>query len=122
MVVVPLAKPAPEATPRLVKARQTVQKLPWTRILAAGSLIAGGGLLLSGKRKAGLVAATTGASLALLDQQKTVQDWWKILPSYINDVQRVLNQTQEAITDVSAKSTKLHTALSRIQLEDSRKG
>jgi len=41
----------------------------------------GGGLLLGGKRKPGLVAAAAGVSLAALDQQDTILSWWNDLPS-----------------------------------------
>jgi hypothetical protein len=111
MVVVPLAKPKKDFAP--ARRCSSCSGVPWGRIAAAGTLIVGGGLLLSGKRKAGLVAATTGASLALLDQQEIVRTWWNNLPGYINDVQELLGQVQETIDDVAVQREKLARILHR---------
>ncbi|WP_420236725.1 hypothetical protein ACOBR2_13950 [Telmatobacter bradus] len=116
MVVVPLTKAAEEPADAL----SALRSLPWTRIAAAGTLIASGGLLLSGRRKAGLLAATTGVSLALLDQQKNLQDWWRVLPGYISDVQRILDQAQDAIDDVSATREKVAQIIEQIRPEEAR--
>lgn len=95
------------------KRRTDCSSVPWARIAAAGTLIAGGGLLLSGNRKAGLVAATTGASLALLDQQDVVLKWWDSLPAHISNVQKVLGQVQETLDDVVIQREKLAKLLNR---------
>ena len=101
------------AAPTPARRRLNCSSLPWARIAAAGSLIASGGLLLSGKRKAGLVAATTGASLALLDQQEVVREWWDSLPAHIGQVQKVLGQVQETLDDVVVQREKLAKLLNR---------
>ena len=93
--------------------RTECSPVPWARIAAAGTLIAGGGLLLGGKRKAGLVAATTGASLALLDQQDVVRAWWDQLPGHIGRVQAILGQVQETLDDVTEQRDKLAKLLNR---------
>ena len=111
MVVEPLAKPANEPAP--VRRNCCSHPVPWARIAAAGTLIAGGGLLLGGKRKAGLVAAATGASLALLDQQDTLKSWWRILPGYIDNVQHLLSQVQDTVDDIAVQRDKLAKALNR---------
>jgi hypothetical protein len=116
MVVVPLDRPQQESDSESTQ-EQSLAPVPWTRIAAAGTLIVGGGLLLSGRRKAGLVAAATGASLAMLDQQRTLKAWWQILPGYIGEVQRVLTQVQDAVDDVSVKRDKLEQTLSRIRTQ-----
>jgi hypothetical protein len=113
MVVVPLNKAAEE--PAFINVQSSIRPLPWARIAAAGTLIASGALLLSGRRKAGLLAATTGVSLALLDQQQNLQDWWRLLPGYISDVQRVLNQAQDAIDEVSATRDKVAQFVEQIR-------
>jgi hypothetical protein len=107
--------PEPHSTAAPAPARRRAQcsAIPWTRIAAAGTLIAGGGLLLSGKRKAGLVAATAGASLALLDQQEVVSEWWDSLPGNIGKVQKVLGQVQETLDDVVVQREKLAKLLNR---------
>ena len=105
------------STPRSAHLRSTVNSLPWTRIAAAGALIASGGLLLSGRRKAGLLTAATGASLALLDQQETVKEWWRDLPAYIGNVQSVLRQAQETIEEVETSRQKIAVMIENMRLE-----
>lgn len=78
----------------------------WARIAAAGSLIAGGVLYLTGQRRAGLVTAVAGAALVLLDQQEVVQTWWRELPNYVNEVQNLLDDMQKLVEDASLKRGK----------------
>jgi len=85
----------------------------WVRIASAATLIASGALLLSGRRKAGLVAAATGTTLALLDQQDALKKWWLVLPGYIGDVQRLLGQAQTAVDEFSVQREKLGNVLAR---------
>jgi len=76
-------------------------------------LLAGGLLLLTGNKKAALVAAASGTALAMLDQQETVKTWWNALPGYIDQVQQVLNRVQSTVEDVAAKREALRRALAR---------
>jgi len=85
----------------------------WTGIAASGALIAGGLLLLMGHRRAGTVAAASGAALALLDQQEALRTLWKQLPGYIDEVQRVAGQVQGAVEDLARKREKLRRILAR---------
>jgi UPF0716 family protein affecting phage T7 exclusion len=111
MAVVPLIKPAKQSTP--VHKRCCASQVPWARIAAAGSLIVGGGLLLGGKRKPGLVTAAAGLSLAALDQQDTIHSWWNDLPVYIGNAQNLLGQVQETLNTVSVQRDKLAKVLHR---------
>jgi hypothetical protein len=90
-----------------VEPENSAKEIPWMRIAAAGTLIVGGGLLLSGRRKAGLFAAATGASLALLDQKDSLGTWWRVMPGYINELQRLLGQAQETVDGFSEQREKL---------------
>lgn len=85
----------------------------WVRIGAAGTLIAGALLLLSGKRRAGLLATAAGATLTALDQQETVKECWDALPGYLNKAQCLLDQAQATIDDIAAKRDKVMSILSR---------
>jgi hypothetical protein len=85
----------------------------WARIAAAATLITGGALLLTGRRKAGLLAATTGTALALLDQQDTLSHWWALLPGYIGDIQKLLSEAEGAVEEFAAQRDKLASALGR---------
>lgn len=43
----------------------------------------------------------------LLDQQEVVQTWWRQLPSYVNEVQKLLDDMQRLVEDASLKRGKL---------------
>ena len=85
--------------------------MPWIRYAAAGTLAASGALLVTGKRRAGLVTAITGAVLAMLDQQEVVSAWWNALPGYLEEIQGVLGRAQTAVEDLSAQGQKLRRVL-----------
>jgi len=86
-------------------------EMEWVRPTVGGTLLVGSLLLLTGKRKAGLVVVAAGAALALLEEQEAVRDWWGALPRYLDDAQRLLDQAQTTIDDLSAKREKLHAIL-----------
>jgi len=111
MVVVPLQKSANEADTAL-HAREP-ESTRWIQIASGATLIAGGLLLLTGNRRAGTVAAASGAALALLDQQEALRSFWNELPVYIDEVQRVLNQVQDSIEDIAAHREKLRRIMAR---------
>ncbi len=111
MVVVPLSQPANDSAGRPPASRSN--SLGLTRVAAAGSLTAGGVLMVSGKRRAGLVVAASGTALAMLDQQETVRAWWNALPGYIAQVQEMLGRVQEALDTFSAQREKLHNILKK---------
>lgn len=83
------------------------------RYAAAGTLVAGGALLLSGCRRAGLLTAALGTALAMIDQQETMSVWWNNLPGYLDDAQSFLGRVQGAIDDVNAQRRKVHDVFSR---------
>lgn len=112
MVVVPLAASENlSATPS--DSGQTADSRYWVRVAAAGSLAAGGVLLMAGKRRAGLVVAVAGTALTIVDQQETVRTWWNRLPGYLEEVQSVLTRVQGTVDELSAQGERLRTILSR---------
>ncbi len=111
MVVVPLSKQSID--PLVEPDASQDDSMSWVGFAAGGTLIAGGLLLLAGRRRAGAVAAASGAALALLDQQDTMRSWWHTLPSYIDEVQRVLTKVQDTVNDVAAKRETLQRILAR---------
>jgi hypothetical protein len=87
---------------------------------AGGALLVGGVLLLTGHRRAGTVAATSGTVLALVDQQELVKSWWNQLPGYLDQLeqmidhaQETLGRAQEMVDHVAAKREKMRTLLNR---------
>ena len=112
MVVVPLSS-QPEKDLNHASQARSSESTNWTSIAAAGSLVAGGLLLLTGNRKAGTVAATAGATLLLLDQQDLLRAWWNAIPREIESVQNLLSQVQDSVGEISAQRDKLHRILNR---------
>jgi hypothetical protein len=111
MVVVPLSQPEKELNHAgHVSSREGTN---WATIAAAGSLVAGGLLLITGNRKAGTVAATAGTTLLLLDQQDLLRSWWNAIPGQIENVQTVLGKVQASVSEVSAQRDRLHRVFNR---------
>ncbi len=83
----------------------------WVRIAAATTLAASGALLVTGRRRAGLAMAVTGAALAMLDQKEIVGKWWNALPGQLDEMQGVLGRAQAAVEDLTVQSEKLRRVL-----------
>lgn len=119
MVVVPLSQSATDAGMQRPSPSQPVRKFVaslaeesqrsnWVRMAAVGSLAFSGVLLMSGRRRAGLIAAVSGTALVMLDQQESVKTWWAALPVYLEEAQLLLNRAQGAVEDIGAQREKLH--------------
>lgn len=113
MVVVPLEAKEKEKESEGALPGGLKNSANWIRIAAAGTLAASGTLLLTGKRRAGLIAAVSGTALVMLDQQDAVREWWNMLPGFLGELQEILNKAQIAVDDVSEESQKLRKALGR---------
>jgi hypothetical protein len=66
MVVVPLSQPVNESVDTFET--QDSETMNWIGFAAGGTLALAGLLLLSGQRRAGMVAAASGTALALLNR------------------------------------------------------
>jgi len=117
MVVLPLSRLPndydADLTPQKPVPVPEADTMNWVRIASAATLIASGALLLSGRRRPALLAATTGTALAMLDQKDIMHKWWLLLPAYIDDVQRLLNQAEGAVEEFATQRDKLGKALGR---------
>jgi hypothetical protein len=111
MAVVPLSKPVNETPAQLELVEN--DHMNWVAFTAGGSLVTAGLLLLAGKQKAGMVVAATGTALALLDQQETLHTWWDELPTYIDQVQKVLGKVQDTVNEVAVKREALRRVLAQ---------
>ena len=89
------------------------ESVDWVKVAACVSLICGGLLLLSGRKRAGLLAAVSGTALAALDHQDTIRHWWDSLPRYVDQAHSVLDHVQEVVDKVSEKGQSLRRALGR---------
>jgi hypothetical protein len=115
MVVVPLSLSENEFDSEFETepSASETQQTNWVGLAAGGALVAGGLLLLTGQRRAGLVAAVSGATLALLDDQKTVRTWWSLLPAYIDDLQRLLDHVEGTVGQVATQRDRLRRVMNR---------
>jgi hypothetical protein len=111
MVAVPLSKPCDKSETALRAPHSP--SISWVGIAAAATLAASGVLLVSGKRRAGLVMAVSGTALAMLDQQETVRCWWNMLPGYIAEAQGILSRVQRAVDHIAVQRDKMHQILAQ---------
>ena len=111
MVIIPLAEPAQESEGQ--SRAEARERTNWVGITAGTTLAAAGLLLLSGHRRAGLLAAASGTTLAVLDQQEALRTWWEALPGYVDQVQNLLGQVQDTVNEVAVKREALRRALAR---------
>jgi hypothetical protein len=70
-------------------------------------------MLLAGWRRAGMLTAVAGTAVTLLDQQETIRSWWSVIPRYIDEAQRVLDQVEGTVEDIEAKRESLRQLLSK---------
>ncbi len=85
----------------------------WMGIAVGGSFLVGSLLLLSGKRRAGLLVSAGAMALTVLDQQETVREWWHSLPKYLDQAQHLLDQAQQTVDDLASKREKLRGMFNR---------
>ena len=92
---------------------EAVAEFPWTRAVAAGSLIAGAYLLFAGRRKAALAVAAAGAAIAVLETPETVREIWDKVPGYLRAGQDFLVRAEDFVEDVAKKGEKFRQALTK---------
>jgi hypothetical protein len=101
----------PQGQPEVMGPEET--KPDWVAITAGGSFLAGALLLITGRKRAGLVVAAAATAVTLLDQKETVAAWWNTLPQYLDDAQRLLEKAQRTVDDLAAAREKVRSMLSR---------
>jgi hypothetical protein len=111
MVVVPLPQSENQFAP--VPRGCKTQTPNWVRFAASGTLVAGGLLLLNGRRRAGLAVAATGTALAMLDQKEALRALWNEIPFYIDELQGMLGKVQSTVDELSSQRERLHRILSK---------
>ena len=99
-------------TARITQMPRTTN-VDWVNVAACGSLIAGGLLLLSGQKRAGLVMAASGTALAMLEHEEMLRNWWEALPGYVDRAQSMFEQVQDVVENVAEKGESLRRVLSR---------
>jgi len=99
--------------PKQIEARipDSMPDVPWTRVVAAGSLVASAYLLFTGRRKSALAVAAGGAAVALLENPEFAREVWKGIPGYLHSAKDMLVRVEEFVEDVAAKGDKLRKTL-----------
>ena len=85
----------------------------WTDYLVAGTLVAGGVLMIAGQRRAGLAVAATGTAIALLEEQEAVKEWWNNLPGYLDEAQHFLDRVEDYLKEATLQGQRLRSVLRR---------
>jgi hypothetical protein len=111
MVVVPLSTGVNESSE--AQRAKTDKNADWIRFAAAGALAASGVLMVSGKRKAGLVTALSGTALVMIDQQDAVREWWNKLPGFLQELHEMLGRAQDSVEDLSTQGKRLRSVLGK---------
>jgi len=101
------AIPLPSREVLASRAEAVIKNPEWLRIGAGASLLTGSLLLLTGKRKAGLLVTAAGTVLAMLEHHEIVADWWEALPKHLEKAQHMLDQAQQTIGDLTDKRDKI---------------
>jgi hypothetical protein len=122
--VPPAPAAAPESTPAAAQAAAmasvsasaeavvaVLKEQDWINILAAGTLLAGGALLVSGHKRTGLVIAAAGTALALVEEKEALESLWKNIPGYLKEAQSFLDKAEGYLKDFSTNANKLNSSL-----------
>ena len=100
-------EPAQDTVDAADKATQALSDLlkeqDWVNILAAGTLVAGGAMLIAGHKRAGLMVAAAGAGLALMEEKEAIEGLWRKLPGYLREAQSFLDNAEGYLQDAKLR-------------------
>jgi hypothetical protein len=115
MVAVPIPRSGQPTQMRSLSSGASLDSKPtdWTHFLAAGTVIAGGALMVAGHKKAGLAVAAAGTALALLEEPAVVERWWHSLPGYLAEAQGFLNKVEGYLSEASEQGHRIQSILRR---------
>lgn len=88
-----------------------VKDVPWTRTIAAGSLLTSVILLAAGKRRAAVATAAAGTVLALMEEPQVVRTFWDRMPSYVKTAQHYLARVEAFVEDLADQGDKVRSIL-----------
>jgi hypothetical protein len=92
--------------------QSNLAKTPWTRTVAAGSLVAGAVLLISGRRKSALAVAAAGAAVALLENPEMVREAWESMPRLVRTGQDFLSRVEDFVEELNKQGIRLRKVIS----------
>jgi hypothetical protein len=85
----------------------SIPETSWTRGIAAGSLLVGAVLLISGRRKSGLAVVAAGAAVALLENPEAVRDAWDSMPKLVRASQDFLVRVEDFVEELNRQGIRL---------------
>jgi hypothetical protein len=86
-------------------------EVPYTRTIAAGALVAGAILLVGGKRKAALITAAAGTTLAFLSEPNAARECWESIPRYLKNTQHFLGKVEGIVEEIAEQGKRAKNLL-----------
>jgi hypothetical protein len=101
--------------PKQIEAKlpSNLSSAPWTRSVAAGTLITSAILLVLGRRKAALAVAAAGGAVALIEDPESVRKFWNDIPSYVKAGQKLLARVEGLVEQAGEQGARLRDVLKR---------
>jgi hypothetical protein len=81
------------------------------KVAAGGALVAGGILLLTGQRRAGIALSVAGAALTLLSEQEVVRSWWEQLPDYVEHLEHIVGRMKNSVEEITVTRDNLRQVI-----------
>lgn len=85
----------------------------WLRAVAAGSLVTGAVLLLTGRRKAALTVSGLGAAVILAEDPEAMKELWHNVPDYLQDGHELLGRLEGVLEGISEQSSRVRQLVRR---------
>lgn len=95
-----------------MKIARQMEEMPWTRGVAAGSLLVGAILLFTGRRRSALAVAAAGAAVALLENPQAVREFWDQVPRLLRSSQDFLVRIEDFMEELNKQGVRLRKAVS----------
>jgi hypothetical protein len=89
------------------------QEMTWLRALAAGSLVAGAALLLTGRKKAALTASGLGAAVILSEDPDAMKELWKHVPNFLQDGHEMLGRLEGVLDGITEQGGRVRQLVRR---------
>ncbi|HVT97234.1 MAG TPA: hypothetical protein VHE33_06975 [Acidobacteriaceae bacterium] len=93
------------------KIESSLSEIPWTRTVAAGSLVVGALLLIAGRRKSALAVSAAGAAVALLENPEIVRETWDAMPRVIRSGQDFLVRIEDFVEELNKQGQHIKKVL-----------
>lgn len=93
------------------KIETSLSEIPWTRTIAAGSLVVGALLLITGRRKSALAVSAAGAAVALLENPEIVREAWNAMPRLVRGGQDFLVRVEDFVEELNKQGSHIRKVI-----------